>query len=293
MPADHTGDVPGADGFTLTGFADEIDPDLDAQLDVLDDLRMEYFDLRGVDGTNVLDLTDDDLERIREEIAERGVAVSCIGSPVGKIGIEDDFEEHRERFERALEVADFFGADYVRVFSYYIPADDDPADHRGEVMARMRWKAERAEEAGVTLVHENEKDVYGDTAERCRDVLATVDSPNLRAAFDPANFVEIGVEAYPYAFALLAEYVDYLHVKDAVMGERGEIRPAGEGDGGFPELVRVLDARGFDGFASLEPHLAFAGRSTGMSGPEGFETAADAFCGVLDDAGVAYRHAKE
>ncbi|MFH5800764.1 sugar phosphate isomerase/epimerase family protein [Haladaptatus sp. CMAA 1911] len=274
--------------FVLSGFADEIDPDLKTQLDVLETLDIDYFDLRGVDDTNVLDLDDTALERIRDAINERGIAISSIGSPIGKIDITEDFEPHKERFERAIESADFFDVEYVRIFSYYIPEGDDPADHRDEVMRRMRWKAERAEEAGVTLVHENEKDIYGDTAERCRDVLTTVDSPNLRAAFDPANFVEIGVEAYPYAFALLAEYVEYLHVKDAEMGERGEIRPAGEGDGRFDDLIRVLDARGFDGFASLEPHLQYAGASTGLSGPDGFRTAADAFRSVLAEGGANY-----
>ncbi|WP_231187860.1 sugar phosphate isomerase/epimerase family protein [Haladaptatus sp. DYF46] len=274
--------------FVLSGFADEIDPDLKTQLDVLETLDIDYFDLRGVDDTNVLDLDDTALERIRDAINERGIAISSIGSPIGKIDITEDFEPHKERFERAIKSADFFDVEYVRIFSYYIPEGDDPADHRDEVMRRMHWKAERAEEAGVTLIHENEKDIYGDTAERCRDVLTTVDSPNLRAAFDPANFVEIGVEAYPYAFALLAEYVEYLHVKDAEMGERGEIRPAGEGDGRFDDLIRVLDARGFDGFASLEPHLQYAGPSTGLSGPDGFRTAADAFRSVLAEGGANY-----
>lgn len=290
MPADNTADgtTDRSSTFTLSGFADEIDPDLEIQLDLLEELGIDYFDLRGVDDTNVLDLRDDDLERIRDAIDARGIGVSSIGSPIGKIDITDDFEPHKERFERAIEVATFFDVEYIRIFSYYIPDGDDPAEHRTTVMDRMRWKAKRAEESNVILVHENEKDIYGDTPERCRDVLTTVDSPNLRAAFDPANFVEIGVEAYPYAFALLAEYVDYLHIKDAEMGKRGEIRPAGLGDGGFDDLVRVLEKRGFSGFASLEPHLAFAGRSTGMSGPEGFETAVDAFRGILDDANVRY-----
>lgn len=186
-----------------------------------------------MDGTNVLDLDDAELDRIREVIDEREFTISSIGSPIGKIGITDDFKAHKKRFERALEIADRFDVEYIHVFSYYIPESDDPADHREEVMDRMRWKAARAEEAGITFIHENEKDIYGDTPERCRDALTTVDSSNLRAAFDPSNFVEIGIEAYPYAFTVLDEYVDYLYVKDAEMGGRGEIWPAGEGDGRF------------------------------------------------------------
>lgn len=70
------------------------------------------------------------------------------------------------------------------------------------------------------------------------------------------------------------------------------IRPAGEGDSRFDDLVRVLDARGFDGFASLEPHLQYAGARTEMSGPKGFQTAADAFRSVLTEASVDYNDAK-
>ena len=278
----------GGNTFTITGFADEIDSDLETQLDVLDNLGIEYIDVRGVDEIGVLDLDEAKAASVREALDAHGIAVSSIGSPIGKVSITSDFDSHKERFERTLELASFFDAEYVRLFSYYIPDGDDPAAHREEVMDRMRWKTDRAAEAGVTLVHENEKDIYGDTAERCRDILTTIDSPNLRAAFDPANFVEIGVEAYPYAFALLAEYVEYFHVKDAKLGERGEIRPAGEGDGRFPDLIRVLDARGYDGFASLEPHLQYAGASSGRSGPDGFAKADRAFRSVLDDAGADY-----
>lgn len=285
--ADSTA-VSGETTYTISGFADEIDPSLETQLDVLEELDIDHFDLRAVDDTNVLDLTDAELEAIRDRIDEYGFTISSIGSPIGKIDITDDFDPHKNEFERALEVAEFFDVEYVRLFSYYIPEPDDPGDYRDEVMRRMEWKADRAEGTGITLLHENEKGIYGDTPERCRDVLTTVNSANLRAAFDPANFLEIGVAAYPYAFALLAEYVEYLHVKDAEKGERGKIKPAGEGDGRFRDLVRVLDQRGYDGFASLEPHLEYAGPSTGRSGPEGFSTAAEALRDVITDVGARY-----
>lgn len=274
--------------FTISGFADEIGPDLETQLDVLDELGIGHLDLRGVEGTNVLDLTEDQVERVGRALDEHDVGVTSIGSPIGKIGINDEFEPHFERFETALEHAAQFQAPYVRVFSYYIPDDENPAEYREEVLRRMETKASRAAEVGVTLVHENEKDIYGDTPSRCRDILAAVDSPHLRAAFDPANFLEIDVDPYPDALCQLVEYVEQLHVKDAIKGERGEIRPAGEGDGNLPAILDVLADRGFVGPVSLEPHLEVAGAMSKHSGPDGYAVATNALTDCLEDIDASY-----
>ena len=272
----------------ISGFADEIATDLDEQLSVLESLDISHLDLRGVWDQTVLDLSDARLDELEATLDERGFSVTSIGSPIGKIGIEEDFEPHLERLERALELANRFDTGYVRVFSYYIPDGNEPADHREEVLRRTRVAVERAEEAGVTLLLENEKDIYGDTPGRVRDLLTAVDSPHLRAVFDPANYLEIGVQPYPDALLQVAEYVEQVHVKDAEFGERGEIRPAGEGDGRIGETIGALRDRGFEGALSLEPHLAFAGSASGYSGPEGFEVAAEALRDELDEEGIRY-----
>mgnify|MGYP000088423279 CR=1 FL=1 len=274
--------------FVTSGFADEIASDLETQLDTLERLGIGRLDLRSVDGTNVLDFSPEQVERVRDELAERGFEVTSIGSPVGKVDVEDDFEPHFERFETALERADQFDTDYVRLFSYYIPEGDDPTDHRAAVLRRMQRKADRAAEAGVVLLHENEKDIYGDTPERCRDLLTAVHSRAFRAVFDPANFLEVGVDPYPEALLDVVEYVDQLHVKDARMGERGAIEPAGEGDGSIPAVLAALGRRGFRGAASLEPHLAHAGEKGGFTGPEAYEVATDALRDCFDEAAVSY-----
>jgi len=275
--------------FVLTGFADEIASDLETQLDVLQSLDVSYLDLRSVWGRNVLDLEPDELSTIERELAARDMAVSAIGSPIGKIDITDPFDPHLNRFETALNRAARFDADYVRLFSYWMPDDEPPSEYRAEVMRRMQRKTELAADAGVTLLHENEKDIYGETPGRVRDLVTTVDSPRLRTVFDPANYLEVGVEPFPDALVQTVESVEYLHVKDAVHGERGAIRPAGEGDGRIPETLAALAARGFTGFASLEPHLADANEKGGFSGPEAFECAAHALQDCLDDVDVRYR----
>jgi sugar phosphate isomerase/epimerase len=266
--------------WTLTGFADEISTELEEQLETLARESINYMELRSVWNTNVLDLTVDELDRVKSATAERGIRISSIGSPIGKVPVTDSFGPHLERFRRALYAADVMEAPYIRVFSFFIPEGQEPARYREEVIDRMEIMAGEAADSGVTLLHENEKEIYGDVPSRCLDILAGAGSPALRAAWDAANFVQCGIRPYKEGYASLRPYVEYVHVKDALSGS-DRVVPAGEGDGQWPETLSALRASGFDGFFSLEPHLASAGMYSGFSGPELFRKAAGAFKELL------------
>ena len=267
--------------WTLTGFADEISPELNEQLDTLAEESIRYMELRSVWNTNVLDLTGEQLQRVKSAAAERGIGISSIGSPIGKVPVTDPFGPHLERFRRALHAADATEAPYVRVFSFFILEGQEPDLYREEVLDRMSTLAGEAERAGVTLLHENEKEIYGDTPSRCVDILAGVDSPTLRAAWDAANFVQCGVtQPFTEGYESLRPYIEYVHVKDALSGS-GKVVPAGEGDGEISDTLSALRASGFDGFFSLEPHLASSGTYSGFSGPDLFRKAARAFKDLL------------
>jgi sugar phosphate isomerase/epimerase len=274
--------------WTLSGFADEISPDLDEQCRVLGELAMRYLEFRAAWQTNVLDLDDEQLERVRKTLGHNDLRVSSIGSPIGKVGVHDDFDDHLRRFDRALHVARVFGAPYIRIFSFFLPKGDDPSSHRDEVLRRMEALARRAEGHDVVLLHENEKGIYGDVPERCRDIVETVGSPRLRLAWDAANFVQCGVRPHTDGYDMLRPHLEYVQIKDAVW-TTGEVVPAGEGDGEARRTIRALREDGFDGFFSLEPHLAAAGTMGGFSGPQLFGVAHRAFTGLLEDEGIEYR----
>lgn len=269
--------------FTLSGFADEISPDLTVQLDTLEGLGIRYLELRGVWNKNVLALDDREIKAIKTELATRGIKVSAIGSPIGKIKIDDPFGPHLKDFRRAIDVAEYLECPYVRIFSFYVPEGEADA-YRPHVLDRLGALLDEAEGHAVTLLHENERHIYGDIPRRCLDILATFDSPQLRMTFDPANFVLCGVRPFTEGYALLKEYIAYLHIKDAKMAQQ-EIVPAGEGDGELLPLFQALVQNGFEGFASLEPHLAHAGAFSGFSGPELFRVAAEALRRVIHEAG--------
>jgi len=274
--------------FTLSAFGDEIADDLATQLDLLASERIYHLELRGAWGLNVLALDDAQLARAATLRRERGFGISAIGSPIGKSGLDQPRAFELERLERAIAAADALGTRLIRIFSFHMPPGA-AARHRDEVLERMAALAERAAQSGVTLVHENEKGIYGDTAERCQDILATVNSPALRMAFDPANFVQVGVRPMTEAWPRLAEYTTHVHIKDAVF-EDGSVRPAGAGDGEIPELIAALVARGYQGFLTLEPHLKIAGPAGGFSGESGMRVAIQALRTVLNLAGVRLKY---
>jgi len=267
--------------FTLSGFADEISPDLDVQLDVLQELDIRYLELRGVWGKNVLALDDAEVQVIKAKLDERGMGVSAIGSPIGKIRIDEPFAPHVEAFRRALDLAEFFGSRYIRIFSFFVP--DGQADaFRAPVMERLGALLAEAQGRPVVLLHENERHIYGDIPRRCQDIHRTLESPQLRATFDPANFVLCGVRPFTEGYERLKDYIEYVHVKDALMAQQ-RVTPAGKGDGQVRELLAALQERGFDGYLSLEPHLAQAGEFSGFSGPELFGAAVSALRDLLKE----------
>ena len=270
----------------ISAFADEISPDPAEQLDVLARHGIRHVEFRSIFGTNVLDLTGDQHEAFRSLLSTRGCALSAIGSPIGKIKAHEPFDPHLERFDKALEVAEFYGCPRIRIFSYYIPDGDDPAIHRDEVLRRMAEKARIAADRGIVLYLENEKGIYGDTAERVAEILESVDSPALAHAFDPANYLEVG-QPINEAWSLLRGRTAHIHVKDYDTKLKKNV-PAGQGEGQIPRIIAEAVSDGFEGFCTLEPHLVVAEQSYGFTGPERFGDAARALQDVLDRKGIAY-----
>ena len=274
--------------WTLSGFADEIDDDLERQCSLLDQLGIRFIEFRSAWGVNVLDLDDEQVARARDILWAHGIQASSIGSPIGKVNITDDFDAHLARMDRAVWVAQQLRAPFIRVFSFFLTADQRPEDHRDEVIRRMTALTQRAEAGGVVLLHENEKGIFGDIPERVLDLVTSVNSPSLRLAWDAANYVQVGVVPFPEAYEQLRPYTDYIQIKDAKLGT-GEVVVAGAGDGRVPDTIRALAADGFDGFFSMEPHLSSAHHLGGFSGPENFTRATHAFTALLDAQQISYR----
>lgn len=273
--------------FTLSAFADEISPDPLEQIDVLRQCGVRNIELRSILKTNVLDLTDLQVGELKSLLDQHGFGLSAIGSPVGKVSIDQPFGPHLARFRRAVELAGVFGTPNIRIFSYYLPEGGEWDNWRRDVLDRMWDKLKIAEKAGVRLLHENEHRIYGDSPERVRDLMETVDNPNFLAVYDAANYVFCGYDPWE-GWQQTKDWTAHLHIKDWSRGAPHGCLP-GTGEGRLSAVITDAVPRGYDGYATLEPHLLGGGPTGGHTGPELFPQAVAAFKQILDDAGATYQ----
>jgi len=271
--------------FRVSGFADEICADLDGQVNFLTANKVRYIELRSVWDKNVLDLSDGELGIIKSCLDSNNIKVSSIGSPIGKVGVAEDFEEHLKRFKKAVHAALTMESKYIRIFSFYM--DEEETDSYEEtVIGRLKQFTEIAVNNNLILLHENEAGIFGEASERCKKLIEGVGSPSFKAVFDPGNFIMAGEDVYNQSYKNMKPFIEYVHVKDALKDTR-EIVAAGEGDGYISQLMDGLRYK--DGlFVSLEPHLSFAGRFAGFTGPELFRKDLDAFRNILEKLGISY-----
>ena len=238
--------------LTLTGFSDEIDQNFEKQLNVASACGVKAIEIRGVNGRGIQTYTPAEAEGLKAMLDERGMHVSSIGSPIGKIKITDDFAPHFEVFQNVVALCKVFNASNIRMFSFFVP-EGEAEKYEDEVMARLEKLVDYAAKQGVVLLHENEKHIFGDVAPRCLRIMQRLSCDSFQAVFDFANFVQCGQNTLE-AYEMMKPYISYIHIKDAMMAN-GHVVPAGWGDGHVKEILSRLKAKGYQGYLSLEPHL--------------------------------------
>lgn len=283
----------------ISGFADEISSDFDKQLETVTGLGMHYISLRSADGKGIADYTVEEVEeKLLPRLDKAGVKVSSLGSPIGKVGIEDEegFEKQLAQLDTLCRICKVLDCKYIRMFSFYIPEGKDPEDYRERVIAKLEKFREVARKHEVTLIHENEKDIYGDIGKRCRVLMDALEDPYFKSAFDFANFVQCG-EDTKECWELLKDTVAYIHIKDAVSTDKENV-VCGTGEGKIKEILsQAINEEGYEGFLTLEPHLvlfdALASLETtaaeniikenkAKDGAEGYTMQYRALCDILD-----------
>lgn len=247
--------------FKLCAFADEADKMISGQIEALRGNSMDLIELRGIDGKNVADITADEARELKRQLDSEGIAVWSIGSPIGKVDITSPAADELDRFKRVLETAIICGAENIRMFSFY--KTDDSSACFDEICRRLDDMIAATKGSGVDLCHENEKGIFGDTAERCYKLHAAL--PAFRGVFDPANFVQCGEDTL-VAWELLKPFMKYAHIKDA--REDGKVVPPGVGIGHLPELLPRFSESGIE-VLTLEPHLK---SFVGLAALEGGDT---------------------
>ena len=227
----------------LSAFSDEAGISLREQIDALHRNGIGLTELRSVDNKNVAELTLGEAKDIYATLKSEGIALSAVGSPMGKVKISVDIDQYLDTVKHICELANALETDKIRMFSFF-----ESQGHREKVIENLCRMVEVADSYGVGLYHENEKGIYGDTAERVLDLRESV--KGLHFVYDPANFLQVGENA-DKTLPLLCPISDYFHIKDVITAS-GELVPAGEGDGQIPRLVNMIDR---DTMMTLEPHL--------------------------------------
>lgn len=274
----------------VSGFVDEISRELDEQVAGCKAIGLRYVALRGCFGKNVMEWSEDECGRIKRALDASGIGVSEIGSPIGKTAIDEPFEKTQAALGQAVRLAEFFETPNIRMFSFYGPGGGDAQGwrqaFRGEVLGRLRQMAAQVAGEPVMLMLENESELYGDQPAECLDIFTNVTHPKLAMAFDFANFVSrTAIDVYDQAWLPLRPFVRHIHVKDHMPGAATAC-PAGEGIGKIEPILADLAAEGYDGFLTLEPHLAKSGRFQGFSGLDKFKLAAEALAVICRRTGM-------
>lgn len=228
----------------LCAFADEYDTKLDVQIAGLKANGIRLIEIRSVDGVNVADLEEAAAQACYEKLKAAGIAVWAIGSPLGKVDIAEDFESYKKKIHHVCRLANIFHTDKIRMFSFF-HAYDAPET----VFIRLKEMVKIGREYGVSMYHENEKEIFGDTVERVLELKQHV--PGLKFVYDPANFVQCKQDCR-MAMEQLLDITDYFHIKD-VDAVTDDLVPAGYGSGEIPRMVAHIDK---DTVLTLEPHLA-------------------------------------
>lgn len=280
----------------ISGFADEIHEDFEIQLSVMKKLGQKYIEFRSADGIGVAQMNEEQIEAYKRRLDEADIQVSAIGSPIGKIMITDEFAPHLETFRHIIKTAHSMKTPYIRMFSFFIPEGESAETYRDEVFRRMRILVDCAKENQVVLLHENEKDIYGDTAPRCRELMEEFYGEHFKCTFDFANFVQCEQDTLE-AYHMLKPYISYIHIKDAKKDTKEVVLP-GEGDGHVVEILKKFYEESFEGYVSLEPHLSsFAlldqlelshQEKKELDGNRAYRVAFERLCTLLDEVGYSY-----
>ena len=243
----------------LSAFADEYDPDFEQQLKGLNSFGIKYLEIRFVNGKNISTLDDAEVANVRTLLEKYGIKINAIGSPLGKIRLDEDIKAHMELTERVCKIAKELSAKYIRMFSFYPPAGENIASYREDVISLLGRMLDIADKYGVTLCHENEARIYGESPEACLDLLSRFGG-RLKAVFDMGNFALEGYDPLK-AYALLKDYIEYFHIKDGFAN--GSIVPPGKGEAKIAEILKDFESGEKSTFITLEPHLqTFAGLSS-------------------------------
>jgi sugar phosphate isomerase/epimerase len=258
--------------FELAVFADDIHQDLDYALSVVKEFDLEWVELRGAWGKNLLFQSDEELDRTITTLHNHGLKVPSVSAPIFKSHLpgygdaetgemfnseaRDAPEQQMELIRRSAHVARLLSTDLVRCFSFW-RLHQHPSEFWDEMAPMYQMAVEVAAEEGITLVMENDFETNLGSGELACQMIAQINSPHLRLLWDCGNAFFVGEEPYPTGYEISKPWIGHVHVKDAVIdASTGKPRwvELGTGDIDMLGQLKALKEDGYTGVVSMENH---------------------------------------
>jgi L-ribulose-5-phosphate 3-epimerase len=257
--------------FKLGIITDEISEEFDEALDFIASYSLAYCELREMWEKNIMTLTRPELDRVKKSIGRHGLQVTSIASPIFKYELPEmpahpdqalqfhsTFTERDSQMllNKVFELARYFGTNKVRVFSYWRTREPEKA--YPYVRDRLAKAADLARQNGIILMIENEYDCNVATSKELGRILRDVNSPNLRANWDPANAAVLNEVPYPDGYREVEGLFPHMHVKDVKRNpQTGEVSwaPVGSGFIDWRGQLKALYEAGYSGTMSIETHF--------------------------------------
>ncbi len=252
----------------ISGFVDEVSFDLDVQIATMKKLGQKYLCPRRINGKNISKYTCEEFMRdIWPKLSDAGIKMSSLGSPIGKVKVDDEagYQNQLKELAELVKIAVATDTKYIRVFSFFMgdehktlvngkQENDEGYDEKFDmIVEKMKGYLKLVEGTDVMLIHENEKGIYGSEPGRVLKLYDAVSHPQFGLVHDSSNYIQCGYDALD-AWIRTKDKVVYVHGKDNILGR--EV-PMGMGEGAYQEIANDLVASGYDGFITLEPHTGF------------------------------------
>ncbi len=249
----------------LTGFADEASSIVAEQIRAHKILGWDSIEMRMVGDLNFTNLDDAAYATVKDQLLAADIGVSGFGSAIANWSrqISGDFQLDLDDLQRAVPRMQELGTKFIRIMSY--PNDEkNPLSEDqwlSEAASRLKKLAGIAEAEGLILVHENCSGYGALSPAHMLKLIAAVDSPAFKMAFDTGNqTAHFGHDnpdlSWEYYQAIRQEIV-HVHIKDNAPDAEGKSQQCfpGEGRSQVKKIVSDLVSTGYQGYLSIEPHM--------------------------------------
>src|SRR5687767_11034544 len=225
---------------------------LDRILDFAEQNGFVAIELRGlqdkIDITQHPDLAPARLPKLKQQLADRGLTVVCLGASAR---MHDLDAAQLDEVGRYIDLARALGTPYVRVFGDRYVTGESREATRERIAANLRKVGERAHSQGVTLLIESHGDFTDSPS--LLEILQRADSPAVALLWDAHHTYVASHEAPDDTVRQLGRWIRHTHLKDSVAaGTERRYVLTGTGEVPVRQQVETLAQAGYRGFYSFE-----------------------------------------